>query len=267
MRSAGSHRQEAGPGTRAPARTDADSVCPSSPRHPRLRPPSASPCSPASLSISDLTIRTRAHPESSPSTTLDGTDASAHAHAASRITPAPWLATARCPPDSSHHQQHTNTITTSPATPPPPCTAHTRCASRARRRPRRSRIRRRRRRRPSRAASSARALSVSHLCPRRHARALVAGGPVQRRGQADARLPRGSAGHAFRKSTAGAFGPDLSKKLSQLVKMEKNVMRSMELVGKERMEVAVSSATPGPGPSRTHLLPCTHTISPHSTPP
>lgn len=48
-----------------------------------------------------------------------------------------------------------------------------------------------------------------------------------------------STGHAFRKSTAGAFGPDLAKKLSQLVKMEKNVMRSMELVGRERMEVAV----------------------------
>ena len=48
-------------------------------------------------------------------------------------------------------------------------------------------------------------------------------------------------GHAFRKGTAGAFGPDLAKKLSQLIKMEKNVMRSMELVGRERMEVAVSS--------------------------
>ena len=48
------------------------------------------------------------------------------------------------------------------------------------------------------------------------------------------------AGHAFRKGTAGAFGPELAKKLSQLVKMEKNVMRSMELVGRERMEVAVS---------------------------
>jgi hypothetical protein len=46
-------------------------------------------------------------------------------------------------------------------------------------------------------------------------------------------------GHAFRKNAAGAFGPDLAKKLSQLVKMEKNVMRSMELVGRERMEVAV----------------------------
>lgn len=37
---------------------------------------------------------------------------------------------------------------------------------------------------------------------------------------------------------AGAYGPDLAKKLSQLVKMEKNVMRSMELVGRERREVA-----------------------------
>ncbi|KAI9826730.1 MAG: Eisosome core component [Sarea resinae] len=50
----------------------------------------------------------------------------------------------------------------------------------------------------------------------------------------------GASGHAFRKSTAGAFGPDLAKKLSQLVKMEKNVMRSMELVSRERMEVAQS---------------------------
>jgi len=45
-------------------------------------------------------------------------------------------------------------------------------------------------------------------------------------------------GHNFRRSAAGAFGPDLAKKLSQLVKMEKNVMRSMELVGRERQEVA-----------------------------
>ena len=50
------------------------------------------------------------------------------------------------------------------------------------------------------------------------------------------------AGHNFRKSVhPGAFGPDLAKKLSQLVKMEKNVMRSMELVGRERMEVAVGT--------------------------
>lgn len=50
---------------------------------------------------------------------------------------------------------------------------------------------------------------------------------------------KGNIGHNFRKSVhPGAFGPDLAKKLSQLVKMEKNVMRSMELVGRERMEVA-----------------------------
>jgi hypothetical protein len=55
---------------------------------------------------------------------------------------------------------------------------------------------------------------------------------------------RSAAGHTFRKSVhPGAFGPDLAKKLSQLVKMEKNVMRSMELVGRERMEVAVSICT------------------------
>ncbi|KAK4239060.1 Eisosome component PIL1-domain-containing protein [Achaetomium macrosporum] len=49
---------------------------------------------------------------------------------------------------------------------------------------------------------------------------------------------RGGLGHALRRNAAGAFGPDLAKKLSQLVKMEKNVMRSLELVAKERMEVA-----------------------------
>jgi len=49
---------------------------------------------------------------------------------------------------------------------------------------------------------------------------------------------KGGIGHALRRNTAGTFGPDLAKKLSQLVKMEKNVMRSMELVGRERMEVA-----------------------------
>merc|ERR1711900_143165 len=49
---------------------------------------------------------------------------------------------------------------------------------------------------------------------------------------------KGGIGHALRRQTAGQFGPDLAKKLSQLVKMEKNVMRSMEQVGRERMEVA-----------------------------
>lgn len=49
------------------------------------------------------------------------------------------------------------------------------------------------------------------------------------------------AGHALRGRAGGAFGPDLAKKLSQLVKMEKNVMRSLELVARERMDVAVCS--------------------------
>ena len=46
----------------------------------------------------------------------------------------------------------------------------------------------------------------------------------------------------MRKQAAGAFGPELAKKLSQLVKMEKNVMRSMEVVARERMEVAVCAS-------------------------
>ncbi|KAL1986799.1 hypothetical protein VTN96DRAFT_5664 [Rasamsonia emersonii] len=58
---------------------------------------------------------------------------------------------------------------------------------------------------------------------------------------------RNNFGHAFRKNTAGAFGPELAKKLSQLVKMEKNVMRSMELVGRERMEVAQQLSIWGEG--------------------
>ncbi|CAI4218586.1 unnamed protein product [Parascedosporium putredinis] len=52
------------------------------------------------------------------------------------------------------------------------------------------------------------------------------------------RIFKSSFGHALRGKTAGAFGPDLAKKLTQLVKMEKNVMRSLETVAKERMEVA-----------------------------
>merc|ERR1712000_207895 len=52
------------------------------------------------------------------------------------------------------------------------------------------------------------------------------------------RLFKGSFGHALRRNAGGAFGPDLAKKLSQLVKMEKNVMRSLETVARERMEVA-----------------------------
>ncbi|ODQ64304.1 hypothetical protein NADFUDRAFT_52631 [Nadsonia fulvescens var. elongata DSM 6958] len=49
---------------------------------------------------------------------------------------------------------------------------------------------------------------------------------------------KGSLAHTFRRSTAGIAGPELSKKLAQLVKMEKNVMRSIELVARERRETA-----------------------------
>jgi hypothetical protein len=54
-------------------------------------------------------------------------------------------------------------------------------------------------------------------------------------------------GHRFRTGAAGAFGPDLAKKLSQLVKMEKNLMRSMELVSRERMESAQQLSIWGEG--------------------
>lgn len=56
----------------------------------------------------------------------------------------------------------------------------------------------------------------------------------------------GQLGHALRRNAGGAFGPDLAKKLSQLVKMEKNVMRSLETVAKERMDVAVSQLDQSP---------------------
>ncbi|KAG7695908.1 hypothetical protein KL951_003433 [Ogataea haglerorum] len=43
---------------------------------------------------------------------------------------------------------------------------------------------------------------------------------------------------SIRKSTAGSFGPELSKKLAQLIKIEKNFERSVELVARERRFVA-----------------------------
>ena len=49
---------------------------------------------------------------------------------------------------------------------------------------------------------------------------------------------RGSLTHSIRRSTAGSFGPELARRLAVLVKMEKNVMRSIELVANERKEVA-----------------------------
>ncbi|KAM3431947.1 hypothetical protein MY4824_006855 [Beauveria thailandica] len=58
---------------------------------------------------------------------------------------------------------------------------------------------------------------------------------------------KSSIGHALRRNAGGAFGPDLAKKLSQLVKMEKNVMRSLETVAKERMDVAQQLSVWGEG--------------------
>ncbi|CCE64937.1 hypothetical protein TPHA_0J01150 [Tetrapisispora phaffii CBS 4417] len=49
---------------------------------------------------------------------------------------------------------------------------------------------------------------------------------------------KGGIAYSFRKNTAGAFGPELSRKLSQLVKIEKNVLRSMEIVSNERRDAA-----------------------------
>lgn len=49
---------------------------------------------------------------------------------------------------------------------------------------------------------------------------------------------KGSISHSFRKLAAGSFGPDLARKLAQLVKMEKNLMRSIEITSRERKEVA-----------------------------
>ncbi|EAZ63452.1 Long chain base Stimulates Phosphorylation [Scheffersomyces stipitis CBS 6054] len=49
---------------------------------------------------------------------------------------------------------------------------------------------------------------------------------------------KGGIASTFRKSVAGATGPELSRKLSQYIKMEKNVMRALELTAGERRDVA-----------------------------
>lgn len=49
---------------------------------------------------------------------------------------------------------------------------------------------------------------------------------------------KGGIASTFRKSTAGNFGPELSRKLSQLVKTEKNVLRALEVVSNERRAAA-----------------------------
>ncbi|CCE72646.1 Piso0_000235 [Millerozyma farinosa CBS 7064] len=49
---------------------------------------------------------------------------------------------------------------------------------------------------------------------------------------------KGGIASSFRKTVAGATGPELSRKLSQYIKMEKNVMRAIELTARERRDVA-----------------------------
>ncbi|CCD24284.1 lipid-binding protein LSP1 NDAI_0C06250 [Naumovozyma dairenensis CBS 421] len=49
---------------------------------------------------------------------------------------------------------------------------------------------------------------------------------------------KASIASSFRKSTAGNFGPELSRKLSQLVKTEKSVLRALEVVANERRAAA-----------------------------
>ena len=49
---------------------------------------------------------------------------------------------------------------------------------------------------------------------------------------------KGSLSHTIRKNAAGALGPEMARKLAQLIKMEKNLMRSIEITARERKEVA-----------------------------
>ncbi|CCC72044.1 hypothetical protein NCAS_0J00650 [Naumovozyma castellii] len=49
---------------------------------------------------------------------------------------------------------------------------------------------------------------------------------------------KASLASTFRKSTAANFGPELSRKLSQLVKTEKGVLRALEVVANERRAAA-----------------------------
>ncbi|KAK6198836.1 Pil1 eisosome component [Scheffersomyces amazonensis] len=48
----------------------------------------------------------------------------------------------------------------------------------------------------------------------------------------------GSLSSSIRKTVAGSTGPELSRKLAQFVKIEKNVMRAIELTARERRDVA-----------------------------
>ena len=58
---------------------------------------------------------------------------------------------------------------------------------------------------------------------------------------------KGGLASSFRKTYAGATGPELSRKLSQFIKMEKNVMRAIEITARERKEVATQLSSWGEG--------------------
>ncbi|GMM35045.1 hypothetical protein DASC09_023700 [Saccharomycopsis crataegensis] len=49
---------------------------------------------------------------------------------------------------------------------------------------------------------------------------------------------KGSLSGSIRKTAAGNFGPQLARKLGQFIKIEKNVMRALEMAARERREVA-----------------------------
>ncbi|EMG47734.1 PIL1 Sphingolipid long chain base-responsive protein PIL1 [Candida maltosa Xu316] len=57
----------------------------------------------------------------------------------------------------------------------------------------------------------------------------------------------GGLSSSIRKATAGATGPELSRKLSQFIKMEKNFMRSVEVTSRERKDVARQLSAWGEG--------------------
>ncbi|CCE40514.1 Sphingolipid long chain base-responsive protein PIL1 [Candida parapsilosis] len=48
----------------------------------------------------------------------------------------------------------------------------------------------------------------------------------------------GGLSSSIRKAAAGATGPELSRKLAQFIKMEKNLMRSIEVTSRERKDIA-----------------------------
>lgn len=49
---------------------------------------------------------------------------------------------------------------------------------------------------------------------------------------------KGSLGNTFKRTAASSFGPDAARKISQLVKTEKSVMRAMEMLSLERRTAA-----------------------------